>query len=154
MDIQRTIGADIMMAFDECTPWPCEYDYARRSLDMTHRWLKRCITRLDSTEPLYGYEQTLFPIVQGSTFKDLRVQSAEFIAEQDRAGLRPGARTKRLLVRACQGLLRGNYARMAKALGGMPHALPRQEELRRGPGAVEPAPVEARPQAASHLNQR
>jgi queuine tRNA-ribosyltransferase len=86
MDIQRRIGADIIMAFDECTPWPCEYDYARRSLDMTHRWLKRCITRLDSTEPLYGYEQTLFPIVQGSTFKDLRVQSAEFIAEQGRAG--------------------------------------------------------------------
>jgi queuine tRNA-ribosyltransferase len=86
MDIQRRIGADIIMAFDECTPWPCEYDYARRSLDMTHRWLKRCIQRLDSTEPLYGYEQTLFPIVQGSTFKDLRKQSAEFIAEQGRAG--------------------------------------------------------------------
>ncbi len=86
MDIQRRIGADIIMAFDECTPWPCEYDYARRSLDMTHRWLKRCIERLDTTEPLYGYEQTLFPIVQGSTFKDLRKQSAEFIAEQGRAG--------------------------------------------------------------------
>jgi queuine tRNA-ribosyltransferase len=86
MDIQRRIGADIIMAFDECTPWPCEYDYARRSLDMTHRWLKRCIERLDTTEPLYGYEQTLFPIVQGSTFKDLRRQSAEFIAEQGRAG--------------------------------------------------------------------
>jgi queuine tRNA-ribosyltransferase len=86
MDIQRRIGADIIMAFDECTPWPCEYDYARRSLDMTHRWLKRCIQRLDSTEPLYGYEQNLFPIVQGSTFKDLRKQSAEFIAEQGRAG--------------------------------------------------------------------
>ncbi len=86
MDIQRRIGADIIMAFDECTPWPCEYDYARRSLDMTHRWLKRCIERLDSTEPLYGYEQNLFPIVQGSTFKDLRKQSAEFIAEQGRAG--------------------------------------------------------------------
>ncbi|AMR28829.1 tRNA-guanine(34) transglycosylase [Hymenobacter psoromatis] len=86
MDIQRRIGADIVMAFDECTPWPCEYDYARRSLDMTHRWLRRCIQRLDSTEPLYGYEQTLFPIVQGSTFKDLRVQSAEFIAAQGRAG--------------------------------------------------------------------
>jgi queuine tRNA-ribosyltransferase len=86
MDIQRVIGADIIMAFDECTPWPCEYDYARRSLDMTHRWLKRCIQRFDSTEGLYGYEQTLFPIVQGSTFKDLRVQSAEFIAEQGRPG--------------------------------------------------------------------
>ena len=86
MDIQRRIGADILMAFDECTPWPCEYDYARRSLDMTHRWLRRCIARLDATEPLYGYEQTLFPIVQGSTFPDLRRQSAEFIAEQNRAG--------------------------------------------------------------------
>ncbi|UOQ55098.1 tRNA guanosine(34) transglycosylase Tgt [Hymenobacter cellulosivorans] len=86
MDIQRTIGADIMMAFDECTPWPCEYDYAARSLDMTHRWLKRCIERFDSTEGHYGYEQTLFPIVQGSTFKDLRIKSAEFIAEQGREG--------------------------------------------------------------------
>ncbi|QNE38358.1 tRNA guanosine(34) transglycosylase Tgt [Hymenobacter sp. NBH84] len=86
MDIQRTIGADIMMAFDECTPWPCEYDYAARSLDMTHRWLKRCIERFDSTEGHYGYDQTLFPIVQGSTFKDLRVKSAEFVAEQQREG--------------------------------------------------------------------
>ncbi|MET4106990.1 tRNA guanosine(34) transglycosylase Tgt [Hymenobacter sp. UYP22] len=86
MDIQRTIGADIMMAFDECTPWPCEYSYAARSLDMTHRWLKRCIQRFDSTEGHYGYSQTLFPIVQGSTFKDLRVKSAEFIAEQGREG--------------------------------------------------------------------
>lgn len=86
MDIQRTIGADIMMAFDECTPWPCEYDYARKSLDMTHRWLLRCIQRFDSTESHYGYDQTLFPIVQGSTFKDLRVKSAEFIAEQQREG--------------------------------------------------------------------
>ncbi|WP_019949583.1 tRNA guanosine(34) transglycosylase Tgt [Hymenobacter aerophilus] len=86
MDIQRTIGADIMMAFDECTPWPCEYAYAARSLDMTHRWLKRCIARFDSTEGHYGYSQTLFPIVQGSTFKDLRVKSAEFVAEQGREG--------------------------------------------------------------------
>ncbi|UOR04011.1 tRNA guanosine(34) transglycosylase Tgt [Hymenobacter aerilatus] len=86
MDIQRTIGADIMMAFDECTPWPCEYDYAARSLDMTHRWLKRCIARFDSTEGHYGYDQTLFPIVQGSTFKDLRIKSAEFVAEQQREG--------------------------------------------------------------------
>ncbi|RSK35975.1 tRNA guanosine(34) transglycosylase Tgt [Hymenobacter metallilatus] len=86
MDIQRTIGADIIMAFDECTPWPCEYSYAARSLDMTHRWLKRCIQRFDSTEGHYGYSQTLFPIVQGSTFKDLRVKSAEFVAEQQREG--------------------------------------------------------------------
>ncbi|SFC02015.1 queuine tRNA-ribosyltransferase [Flexibacter flexilis DSM 6793] len=86
MDIQRTIGADIMMAFDECTPYPCDYEYARKSMDMTHRWLKRCISRFDSTEPKYGYSQTLFPIVQGSTYKDLRKASAEFIAEQNREG--------------------------------------------------------------------
>ncbi|AMQ58121.1 tRNA guanosine(34) transglycosylase Tgt [Algoriphagus sanaruensis] len=86
MDIQRTIGADIIMAFDECTPYPCEYGYARNSMDLTHRWLKRCISRFDSTEGKYGYSQTLFPIVQGSVYKDLRKQSAEFIAEQGREG--------------------------------------------------------------------
>jgi queuine tRNA-ribosyltransferase len=86
MDIQRTIGADIIMAFDECTPWPCERDYAKKSLDITHRWLKRCIQQLDSTQPNYGYEQSLFPIVQGSTYADLRKQSAEFIAECGRDG--------------------------------------------------------------------
>ncbi|MFT4855986.1 MAG: queuine tRNA-ribosyltransferase [Planctomycetota bacterium] len=86
MDIQRTIGADIIMAFDECTPYPCEYDYARNSMEMTHRWLKRCINRFDETSGKYGYNQTLFPIVQGSVYKDLRVQSAEFIASCDREG--------------------------------------------------------------------
>ena len=86
MDIQRVIGADIIMAFDECTPWPCAYDYARRSLDLTHRWLTRCLRRFDGTEGLYGYAQALFPIVQGSTFRDLRRQSAEFVAAQGRAG--------------------------------------------------------------------
>lgn len=86
MDIQRTIGADIIMAFDECTPYPCAYDYARRSMDMTHRWLDRCISRFDGTEPHYGYRQTLFPIVQGSTYTDLRRQSAETIAGKERAG--------------------------------------------------------------------
>jgi queuine tRNA-ribosyltransferase len=86
MDIQRTIGADIIMAFDECTPYPCEYGYARKSMEMTHRWLKRCTERFDSTEGKYGYNQTLFPIVQGSVYKDLRKQSAEFIAEQCREG--------------------------------------------------------------------
>lgn len=86
MDIQRTIGADIIMAFDECTPYPCEYGYARNSMDLTHRWLKRCIARFDATEGKYGYSQTLFPIVQGSVYKDLRKQSAEFIAEQGREG--------------------------------------------------------------------
>ena len=86
MDIQRTIGADIIMAFDECAPYPCEYDYARKSMDMTHRWLKRCIDRFDSTQPKYGYSQTLFPIVQGSVYEDLRKQSAQFINEQQREG--------------------------------------------------------------------
>ncbi|HOY49798.1 MAG TPA: tRNA guanosine(34) transglycosylase Tgt [Flavobacteriales bacterium] len=86
MDIQRTIGADIIMAFDECTPYPCTYDYAKHSMDRTHRWLKRCIEHLDKQEPLYGYRQTLFPIVQGSTNRELRIQSAEFIAAQNRDG--------------------------------------------------------------------
>jgi len=86
MDIQRSIGADIIMAFDECTPYPCDYNYARRSMEMTHRWLKRCIKRVDETQPLYGHYQSLFPIVQGSTYKDLRLKSAEFIAEQNRCG--------------------------------------------------------------------
>ncbi|WP_374163361.1 tRNA guanosine(34) transglycosylase Tgt [Arcticibacter sp. MXS-1] len=86
MDIQRTIGADIMMAFDECTPYPCEYSYARKSMEMTHRWLKRCCDRFDSTEPKYGYSQTLFPIVQGSVYKDLRTKSAEVIASFGREG--------------------------------------------------------------------
>ncbi|MCH7412812.1 tRNA guanosine(34) transglycosylase Tgt [Belliella sp. R4-6] len=86
MDIQRSIGADIIMAFDECTPYPCEFEYARKSMEMTHRWLKRCIDRFDRTEGKYGYSQTLFPIVQGSVYKDLRRQSAEFIASCDREG--------------------------------------------------------------------
>ncbi|RYY34860.1 MAG: tRNA guanosine(34) transglycosylase Tgt [Sphingobacteriaceae bacterium] len=86
MDIQRVIGADIIMAFDECTPYPCDYSYAKRSIEMTHRWLKRCCDRFDSTEPKYGYNQTLFPIVQGSVYKDLRVRSAEVIASFEREG--------------------------------------------------------------------
>lgn len=86
MDIQRTIGADIIMAFDECTPYPCSFEYASNSMDRTHRWLERCIKHLDEQEPLYGYKQTLFPIVQGSTNRDLRIQSAEFIASQNREG--------------------------------------------------------------------
>jgi queuine tRNA-ribosyltransferase len=80
IDIQRVIGADIVMAFDECTPYPCEYDYAKDSMEMTHRWLKRCIDHFNETEGLYGYEQVLFPIVQGSTYPDLRKKSAESIA--------------------------------------------------------------------------
>ena len=86
MDIQRTIGADIIMAFDECTPYPCEYDYAKRSMEMTHRWLARCCQQFDNTEGKYGYQQTLFPIVQGSVYKDLRSQSAEAIASFEREG--------------------------------------------------------------------
>ena len=86
MDTQRVIGADIIMAFDECTPYPCEYEYARRSMEMTHRWLKRCCDHFDRTEPKYGYSQTLFPIVQGSVYKDLRKQSAEMIASCEREG--------------------------------------------------------------------
>ncbi|UII29881.1 tRNA guanosine(34) transglycosylase Tgt [Fulvivirga ulvae] len=86
MDIQRTIGADIIMAFDECTPYPCEYDYAEKSMHMTHRWLKRCCEHFDKTEGKYGYSQTLFPIVQGSVYKDLRTQSAEAIASFEREG--------------------------------------------------------------------
>lgn len=80
MEIQRTIGADIIMAFDECTPYPCDFNYARKSMHMTHRWLKRCMSHLKKLPYKYGYSQTFFPIVQGSTYKDLRKQSAEFIA--------------------------------------------------------------------------
>jgi queuine tRNA-ribosyltransferase len=86
MDIQRKIGADIIMAFDECTPYPCDYKYAKRSMHLTHRWLKRCWNRFEATEPLYGYEQALFPIVQGSVYKDLRKQSAEVIGAYDSVG--------------------------------------------------------------------
>ncbi len=86
MDIQRKIGADIIMAFDECTPYPCEKEYARKSMEMTHRWLRRCITRMNGTSPLYGFDQTLFPIVQGSVYPDLRKRSAEFIASMEQDG--------------------------------------------------------------------
>jgi queuine tRNA-ribosyltransferase len=86
MDVQRKIGADIIMAFDECTPYPCDYNYAKKSMHLTHRWLDRCCDQFDQTEPLYGFDQTLFPIVQGSTYKDLRIQSAEYIASKERDG--------------------------------------------------------------------
>ncbi len=86
MEIQRTIGADIIMAFDECTPYPCDYRYAQRSMHMTHRWLDRCISHLEKVPYKYGYEQTFFPIVQGSTYKDLRQQSAEYIANAGAQG--------------------------------------------------------------------
>ena len=86
IDIQRIIGSDIMMAFDECAPWPCDYDYARKSVALTHQWLDRAIKRFSTTDPLWGYEQFLFPIVQGGTFEDLRKESAEKVAEAGLAG--------------------------------------------------------------------
>ncbi|MFN8863150.1 MAG: tRNA guanosine(34) transglycosylase Tgt [Flavobacteriales bacterium] len=86
MDIQRIIGADIIMAFDECPPYPCDKKYASNSLDITHRWLDRCITRIRETDPIYGHHQALFPIVQGSTYPDLRKKSAEFVASRGAEG--------------------------------------------------------------------
>ncbi len=86
IDMQRIIGADIIMAFDECTPYPCSRNYAEKSMRMTHRWLDRCIKQFDATEEKYGFNQTLFPIVQGSVYKDLRTQSATYISEKNREG--------------------------------------------------------------------
>lgn len=86
IDIQREIGGDFIMAFDECTPYPCDYQYAKKSIALTHRWLKRCCEHFDKGEGLYGYEQIFFPIVQGSTYKDLRKESAEVITSFDRVG--------------------------------------------------------------------
>ena len=86
IDIQRSLGADIIMAFDECTPWPCEYEYAKKSLNRTHKWLDRCIKHFQNTECPHGYTQALFPIIQGSTFEDLRMQSAEYIAAKEADG--------------------------------------------------------------------
>jgi queuine tRNA-ribosyltransferase len=86
IDIQRSIGADIIMAFDECTPYPCDYRYAKNSMHMTHRWLKRCFNQMDRTEPRYGHTQALFPIVQGSVYDDLRKESADTIASHDAIG--------------------------------------------------------------------
>jgi len=86
MDIQRKIGADIIMAFDECTPYPCAYDYAKKSMELTHRWLKRCVTQFNNSTSVYDYKQYLFPIVQGSVYNDLRKQSAEVIANMQLEG--------------------------------------------------------------------
>ena len=86
IDTQRILGADIIMAFDECTPYPCERDYAEKSMHMTHRWLDRCMKRYHETEPIYGHHQELFPIVQGSVYPDLRVQSAEYICQHEAGG--------------------------------------------------------------------
>ena len=86
VDIQRIIGADIMMAFDECTPWPCDHKYAKDSLKLTHDWFERGLKQFHATEPLYGHSQAFFPIVQGSVYKDLRRESAEFVAERNAEG--------------------------------------------------------------------
>ncbi|MFP3860829.1 MAG: tRNA guanosine(34) transglycosylase Tgt [Bacteroidales bacterium] len=90
IDIQRAIGADIIMAFDECTPYPCDDSYAKKSLDLTHQWLKRCVKQFVSTRPRYGFEQYLFPIVQGSVYKELRKKSADLIGEIDSFGIAIG----------------------------------------------------------------
>jgi queuine tRNA-ribosyltransferase len=86
MDIERSIGADIIMAFDECPPYPSDYNYAKKSMELTHRWLDRCFVRLAETPDKYGYSQNLFPIIQGSTYKDLRTASCQFIASKNAAG--------------------------------------------------------------------
>lgn len=86
IDIQRIIGADIIMAFDECTPYPCSYDYALKSMQLTHSWLDRCLKRFNETRPEYAYDQSLFPIVQGSVYEDLRIQSAEYVASKNAPG--------------------------------------------------------------------
>ena len=86
IDIQRSIGADIIMAFDECTPYPCDYNYAKDSMVLTHRWLDRCIHHMNNTDSKYGHEQSLFPIVQGSTYKDLRIESAKYISDANALG--------------------------------------------------------------------
>lgn len=118
IETQRTIGADIMMAFDECTPWPCDYDYAQQSMHLTHSWLDRCLDHFGKTEPKYGYNQTLFPIVQGSTFAGLRKQSAEYISAKNAEG------------NAIGGLSVGEPAEMMYEMTGMvcgilPHDRPR-----------------------------
>jgi queuine tRNA-ribosyltransferase len=118
MDIQRQIGADIVMAFDECPPYPSEYGYARRSMALTHRWLDRCIARLRETEPLYGHDQTLFPIVQGSTYKDLRLASAAEIASRDCDGNAIGG----LSVGEPEQMM---YEMCAEVTGVLPAAKPR-----------------------------
>jgi queuine tRNA-ribosyltransferase len=124
MDIERTIGADIMMAFDECTPYPCDYEYAKNSLDLTHRWLDRCINRFEDTECPYGYEQSLFPIVQGSTYRDLRIKSAEYIAQKGAdgnaiGGLSVGEPHEMMyeMTELCCGILPSDKARYLMGVG-------------------------------------
>jgi len=124
MDIQRKLGADIIMAFDECTPYPCEKRYATRSMHMTHRWLERCLTAFDQSESMYDYEQTLAPIVQGSVIPDLRKQSSEYIAKKDRlinaiGGLSVGEPHEDLyaMTELCCGILPESRARYLMGVG-------------------------------------
>ena len=124
MDIQRKLGADIIMAFDECTPYPCEKRYATRSMHMTHRWLERCLTAFDQSEPIYDYEQTLAPIIQGSVFPDLRKQSAEYISKKDRlinaiGGLSVGEPHEDLyaMTELCCGIMPEDRARYLMGVG-------------------------------------
>lgn len=124
MDIQRVIGADIIMAFDECTPYPCDYKYAKKSIKLTHRWLDRCINQFDNTDPLYSYNQTLAPIVQGSTYKDLRIKSCEYIAEKNRlinaiGGLSVGEPHEELyaMTDVCTGVLPDDNPRYLMGVG-------------------------------------
>lgn len=124
MDIQRTIGADIIMAFDECTPYPCDRKYASKSMHMTHRWLDRCLTAFDQSESKYDYTQTLAPIIQGSTYKDLRIQSSEYIAEKGReinaiGGLSVGEPHEDLyaMTEVCCGVLPEDKARYLMGVG-------------------------------------
>lgn len=124
VDIQRIIGADIIMAFDECTPYPCDYNYASRSLALTHRWLDRCLQRFDETESLYGYPQVLAPIVQGSVYRDLREASSHFIAAKNRTinaigGLSVGEPAPQLyeMTALCCSILPTQHARYLMGVG-------------------------------------
>jgi len=124
VDIQRKIGADIIMAFDECTPYPCDYKYAKKSLGLTHRWLDRGIERVDITQPLYGHHQIWAPIVQGSTYKDLRTESCEYIASKGReinaiGGLSVGEPHEELyaMTEVCTGILPSDKPRYLMGVG-------------------------------------
>ncbi len=124
VDIQRQIGADIIMAFDECTPYPCDYNYAKKSLGLTHRWLDRGIERIESTDPLYGHHQIWAPIVQGSTYKDLRIASCEYVASKGReinaiGGLSVGEPHEELyaMTEVCTGILPEDKPRYLMGVG-------------------------------------
>jgi len=126
MDIQRIIGGDIIMAFDECPPHPSDYTYAKNSMELTHRWLNRCTQRFNETPDKYGYTQNLFPIVQGSTFKDLRTASAEYIASKNATGnaiggLSVGEPTEQLyeFTELCCDILPGNKPRYLMGVGAL-----------------------------------